>query len=240
MNRMSDAVGNNVVTYVLDQDLEDLLRAVFDVKATQRHEVLEALEYDHMTTWKWFMRLDDEDIDELSKHARNNVRAPIAKKYRRELMSFQRMIAERKENKVPGAKDISSYNARDIDDYYEKHCSEISLVMKTMFETKNIAKDEEQAMTEYQISNLNLNSLQRTCRNREDNDDEDGKTFGIATTRFINDRRLSKLRRPKISGIETTRLARTLPCESNESHTHDQERNFDNLKTLESAKPHKD
>ena len=60
------------ISYVLDQDLENLLRAIFNVKATESHEVLEALEHDHMTTWKRFIKLDDRDINELSKHARNN------------------------------------------------------------------------------------------------------------------------------------------------------------------------
>ena len=78
-----------------------------------------------MTTWKRFMKLDDEDIDELSKQARNNVRAPIATKFKKELMSFQRMITERKENKEPGARKISSYDADEIIEYYEDYSKKL-------------------------------------------------------------------------------------------------------------------
>ena len=47
---------------------------------------------------------------------RSSIRATFATNYKRELMSFQRMTTERKENKEPGAKDISSYKADNIDD----------------------------------------------------------------------------------------------------------------------------
>ena len=39
------------ITYILEQDLEDLLRSIFDVKAAN-HEVLEALQHANITTWK--------------------------------------------------------------------------------------------------------------------------------------------------------------------------------------------
>ena len=42
-------------------------------------------------------------------------------------MSFQRMIAERKENKEPGAKHIKAYNVDDIDDYYDKHAKNLQV-----------------------------------------------------------------------------------------------------------------
>ena len=75
------------------------------------------------------MKLDDEDIDELAKDApsRSSIRATIGTKHKKELMSFQRMITERKENKEPGAKDIKFYNIDDIDDYYNKHSKSLQL-----------------------------------------------------------------------------------------------------------------
>ena len=115
------SMGSTGPIYVLDQDLEVLLRLVFDVKATEGHEVIEALEHATTTTWKRFMKLDDEDIDELSKAKSTNssARVPISTKYKKELTSFRKMISEKKENKEPGANDISSYDPDEINDYYE-------------------------------------------------------------------------------------------------------------------------
>jgi len=61
------SVGSNATTYVLDQDLEDLLRSVFDVQSTDNHEVLEALSFSHTKTWTNFMKLVDEDVEKLSR-----------------------------------------------------------------------------------------------------------------------------------------------------------------------------
>ena len=89
------------ITYVLEQDLvlDLLLRPIFDVKAATSHEVLEALKYANITTWRQFTKLQDEDIGDLSKHAparSGSNRSPIATNYKRELMPYQRMITERK------------------------------------------------------------------------------------------------------------------------------------------------
>ena len=99
--------------FVLDQDIEVLIRLVFDVKATDSHEVIEALEHDNTTTWTRFIKLDDEDISELTKAKSNNysARVPISTKYKKELMSFRKMIHENKD------KDISSYDPDEINDY---------------------------------------------------------------------------------------------------------------------------
>ena len=51
------------ITHVLEKDLEDLLRAVFDIKPGTNHEVLEALEHAGITSWRQFMKLQDQDID---------------------------------------------------------------------------------------------------------------------------------------------------------------------------------
>ena len=67
------------------------------------------------------MKLDEEDIDELSKAKSTNssARVPISTKYKKELTSFRKMIREKKDNKEPGAKDISSYDPDEINEYYE-------------------------------------------------------------------------------------------------------------------------
>ena len=112
----------SIISYVLKQNLDNLLRSVYDVQGTDSHEALEALSFANVKTWRQFMKLEDEDIDNLTKQAptRSSIRATIVTNYKRELMSFQRMTTERKENNDPGAKDISSYKADDIDDYYDK------------------------------------------------------------------------------------------------------------------------
>ena len=130
---ISPIASNNIpvatnITYLLEQDLEDLLRSYFIVKPADTHEVLEALNHDNTIAWKRFIRLDDEDINALSQHtsARSGSnRAPIATKYKKELMSFRGMISERRENIIPGAKDISSYDVGDIEDYYNKHAKDL-------------------------------------------------------------------------------------------------------------------
>ena len=111
---------NDGPVFVLDQDLEVLLRLVFDVRATESHEVIEALEHATTTTWKRFMKLDDEDIDELSKAKSTNssARVPISTKYKKELMSFRKMISDKEENNEPGANKISSYDPDKVNDHY--------------------------------------------------------------------------------------------------------------------------
>ena len=83
--------------------------------------MIEALEHATTTTWMRFMKLDHQDIDELSKAKSNNssARVPISTKYKKELMSFRQMISEKKENNEPGAHNISSYDPDEINDYYE-------------------------------------------------------------------------------------------------------------------------
>ena len=56
-------------------------------------------------------------MEDLSKSASvrgNNARATIGARFKRELMSFMRLITERSENNDPRARDISSYTASDI------------------------------------------------------------------------------------------------------------------------------
>ena len=62
------------------------------------------------------MKMEDEDVDKLTKYAPSNAsnRAQIATNSKRELLSFMKLITERSENKDPRARDISSYNAKDI------------------------------------------------------------------------------------------------------------------------------
>ena len=43
----------------MQQDLEDLLRAVFEVPNNDDHEVLEALNFDNVKTWRKFMKMED-------------------------------------------------------------------------------------------------------------------------------------------------------------------------------------
>ena len=92
---------------------------MFDVRATESHEVIEALEHATTTTWKRFMKLDDEDIDELSKGKSTNSigRVPISTKYKKELMSFRKMISDKEENNEPGANKISSYDPDKVNDH---------------------------------------------------------------------------------------------------------------------------
>ena len=103
---------------------------MFDVQGTGSHENSGTTKfYDNVKTRRQFMKLDDEDIDELAKDApsRSSIRATIGTKHKKELMSFQRIITERKENKEPGAKDISSYNVDDINDDHDRHSKSLQL-----------------------------------------------------------------------------------------------------------------
>ena len=61
-------------------------------------------------------------------------------------------------------------------------------------------------------------------RRLSDSFDPDKTSFHSLKTKIINDRRLSKLRRPKTSGIEIPHLARTLPRESDDPPYYSQER----------------
>jgi len=103
-----------VATYVLEQDLEDLLRAIFGVEYGRGHEVLEALAYANITTWRHFTSLLAEDVDRLSIHTparshmftRSRIRASLATRYKEGLMLFLGMINRRMEYMIPGAYDI--------------------------------------------------------------------------------------------------------------------------------------
>ena len=71
------------------------------------------------------MKLDNEDVEDISKSTSvrgNNARAPIGgTKFKKELISFMRMIAERCDNNDPKARYISSYNANNITEHYLTH-----------------------------------------------------------------------------------------------------------------------
>ena len=105
------------------------MRAVYEVQNSDNHKVLEALNFEDVKTWRKFMKMEDEDIEELTKSATSNAskRVPIATSSKRELVSFMRLITERSENNDPRARDISSYTAKDIEQYYYEHKKSLQL-----------------------------------------------------------------------------------------------------------------
>jgi hypothetical protein len=105
-------IKTSTISYQLEKDLEDLLRSVLNVEDTDSNEVLEALNFSNTRTWTGFMKLVDEDVEDLSTSAPvrgdANARATIGTRHRRELMSFLRLIDKRHKGKDPRAMDIKS------------------------------------------------------------------------------------------------------------------------------------
>ena len=66
------------------------MRTVFEIQNSDDHEVLEALNFDNVKTWRKFIKMEDEDEEELTKSApsNNSNRAPVTTSTKRELMSF--------------------------------------------------------------------------------------------------------------------------------------------------------
>ena len=67
------------------------------------------------------MKLDHEDVEDLTKSASirgNNARAPIGTKFKKELISFMKMMTERCDNNDLTARDIGRYNADNITEHY--------------------------------------------------------------------------------------------------------------------------
>jgi hypothetical protein len=148
--------------------MEDLLRSVLEVKDTDSHEVLEALSFSNPRIWLDFMKLEDKDVEDLSKSAPirgNNARASIGT--RLELISFMRMITKQCENKDPRASDISSYNAKDIQQYYYEHKKNLQIKVlqgtptasaTTMVSNRHVRSESKKA-----IYNWNRGKRQKTA-----------------------------------------------------------------------------
>ena len=112
------------IHYTLDEDLENLLREIFGIRRNDtKHELLQALSNDSITSWKTFRRLQPEAIDSLTKKTERG-RVPIAKSINMELNVLLRYIRERIDNKEPYAKDIDYYDAEEFEDYLDIYYQE--------------------------------------------------------------------------------------------------------------------
>lgn len=111
----------NQIMYILDKDLEDLLRNIFAIRNDDNnHELLQALSYDSITSWKMFRRLQQDDIETLTKGITRG-RAPIGKSIMTQLKVLLRYIREKIEQKEPGARDIDSYDPDDFEEYLDDY-----------------------------------------------------------------------------------------------------------------------
>ena len=90
--------------------LEALFSELFDWPENERnHEVKEALACIHAFKWSQIIRLQEEDIQELTKRDRGNQRVPIGRHNKRQLIVLTQMIRENITDGHADARNIDTY-----------------------------------------------------------------------------------------------------------------------------------
>ena len=98
--------------------LEELFRGIFGWSENEPdHEVKEALDYIHVVKWAQLARLQEEDIQELTKHDRGNQRVPIGRYSKRQLIVLTKMIRENIKAGHADARNIDTYTVDKFLDY---------------------------------------------------------------------------------------------------------------------------
>eukprot|EP00531_Pseudo-nitzschia_arenysensis_P008891 CAMPEP_0116125882 /NCGR_PEP_ID=MMETSP0329-20121206/6042_1 /TAXON_ID=697910 /ORGANISM="Pseudo-nitzschia arenysensis, Strain B593" /LENGTH=1908 /DNA_ID=CAMNT_0003619941 /DNA_START=154 /DNA_END=5877 /DNA_ORIENTATION=+ len=109
------------IKYVLDEDLETLLREIFCIKDDDNnHELLKALQDQSITTWKMFRRLQPDVIESLTKQAGKS-RVTISKNLRVELRILGEFIREKSKLTSEDGRKIEAIVPDEFDLYLEQY-----------------------------------------------------------------------------------------------------------------------
>ena len=115
------------IDYLLDRDLEDILRDTFGIRVNDHnHELLQALAYDSITSWKTFRRLRKDAIESFTKETHRQARVQIGKSIRTELYAITQAIQRRINLAIEGDEpmNIKCYTSAMFEEYIDRYYKE--------------------------------------------------------------------------------------------------------------------
>ena len=100
------------IKYSLREDIEGLIRSIFRIAdQDDRHQVLDALNYNSTTSWGQFTKLIAEDIPTFTMEVRGGKRVAISRSCAKLLLVLIEMVDDK-------GRDISLYNRNTFVEYF--------------------------------------------------------------------------------------------------------------------------
>ena len=100
------------IMYSLREDIEGVIRSIFKIAdQDDRHQVLDALNYDSVRSWKQFTKLIAEDIPTFTMEVEGGKRVAISRSCMKLLLVLTEMIDDK-------GRDISLYNRNTFAEYF--------------------------------------------------------------------------------------------------------------------------